>query len=56
MSNLAVIAAFALGAELGGVVGALIALPLVAIYPVVEDVWLRDRLGPDVVPWNHRRI
>jgi predicted PurR-regulated permease PerM len=55
MSNLAVIAAFALGAELGGVVGALIALPLVAIYPVVEDVWLRDRLGPDVVR-DHRRI
>lgn len=55
MSNLAVIAAFALGAELGGVVGALIALPLVAIYPVVEDVWLRDRLGPDVAR-DHRRI
>jgi predicted PurR-regulated permease PerM len=55
MSNLAVIGAFALGAELGGVVGALIALPLVAIYPVVEDMWLRDRLGPDVVG-DHRRI
>ena len=55
VSNLAVIGAFALGAELGGVIGALIALPLVAIYPVIEDMWLRDRLGTDVVR-DHRRI
>ena len=54
MSNLAVIAAFALGAELGGVVGALIALPLVAIYPVVEDVAPRPA-GSRCIR-DHRRI
>lgn len=40
LSNLAVLLAFAVGAELGGVVGALLALPVAAIYPVVEDIWL----------------
>ena len=55
LSDLAVIGAFAVGAELGGVVGALVALPLAAIYPVVEQEWLADRLGRDVVE-DHRRI
>ena len=39
LSDLAVITAFLVGAELGGVLGALVALPLVAMYPVVERVW-----------------
>jgi predicted PurR-regulated permease PerM len=55
LSSLAVILAFAVGAELGGVVGALIALPFAAVYPAVEQIWLADRLGPDVVN-DHRRI
>jgi predicted PurR-regulated permease PerM len=55
LSDLAVILAFGVGAELGGVVGALIALPIVAMYPAVESLWLRDRLGPDAVG-DHRRI
>jgi predicted PurR-regulated permease PerM len=55
LSSLAVIVAFALGAELGGVIGALIALPLAAMYPVVENLWLRDRLGHEPVQ-DHRRI
>jgi predicted PurR-regulated permease PerM len=55
LSDLAVIVAFAVGAELGGVVGALIALPLAATYPAIESIWLRDRLGDDTVR-DHRRI
>lgn len=55
LSDLAVILAFAVGAELAGVVGALIALPLVAIYPAVERIWLSDRLGREAVV-EHRRI
>ena len=55
LSSLAVILAFAVGAELGGVVGALIALPFAAVYPAIEQIWLADRLGPDVVN-DHRRI
>ena len=55
LSSLAVILGFALGGELGGVVGALISLPLVALYPTIEDIWLRDRLAPEVIE-DHRRI
>jgi len=55
MSSLAVILAFAVGAELGGVIGALIALPFAAMYPAVESIWLADRLGPEVAR-EHRRI
>lgn len=55
LSNLAVIAAFMAGAELGGVLGALVALPLAAIYPVIERVWLRETAREDL-PSAHRRI
>jgi predicted PurR-regulated permease PerM len=55
LSSLAVILVFASGAELGGVVGALVALPLAAMYPTIESVWLADRLAPEVVA-DHRRI
>jgi predicted PurR-regulated permease PerM len=55
LSNLAVILAFAVGAEIGGIVGALLALPIAAMYPVVENVWLKEYLGRDAVE-THRRI
>jgi predicted PurR-regulated permease PerM len=55
LSNLAVLLAFAVGAELFGVIGALLALPIAAMYPCVEDIWLRDYLGRDAVE-RHRRI
>jgi predicted PurR-regulated permease PerM len=55
LSSLAVILGFAIGAELGGVVGALIALPIIAMYPAIEQIWLADRLAPEVTA-DHRRI
>jgi predicted PurR-regulated permease PerM len=55
LSNLAVILAFAVGAEIGGIVGALLALPVAAMYPVIESVWLKEYLGRDAVE-THRRI
>ena len=55
LSDLAVLAAFAAGAELGGVIGALIALPLAAMYPTIERIWLADRLGSEVVQ-DHQAI
>jgi predicted PurR-regulated permease PerM len=55
LSNLAVIMAFAVGAEIGGVVGALLALPLAALYPVIERVWLDDYLSGGAVE-THRRL
>jgi predicted PurR-regulated permease PerM len=55
LSNTAVVLAFAVGASLAGVVGALIALPIAAIYPAVERIWLAERLGPRVVK-EHSRV
>jgi predicted PurR-regulated permease PerM len=55
LSNLAVILSFAVGAELAGVIGALIALPLAAMYPTIERIWLKDRLGQETVR-EHRKI
>ena len=55
LSHLAVILAFAVGAEVGGIVGAILALPVAAMYPVLEQVWLKDYLGRDAVE-THRRI
>jgi predicted PurR-regulated permease PerM len=55
LSNLAVILAFAVGAQIGGVIGALIALPAAAVYPAVERIWLRDRVGQQTVD-EHRAI
>jgi predicted PurR-regulated permease PerM len=55
LSDLAVIGAFLVGAELGGVLGALVALPLAATYPVIERVWFRDSRRPDLAA-DHQRI
>lgn len=49
LSDLAVLLAFAAGAQLGGVIGALIALPIAAIYPTIEHIWLKERLPHDTV-------
>jgi predicted PurR-regulated permease PerM len=55
LSNVAVILAFAIGAALAGVIGALIALPVAAAYPAIERIWLRDTLPPETVG-EHRAI
>jgi predicted PurR-regulated permease PerM len=55
LSNVAVVLAFAVGAELGGVIGALIALPLAAAYPAIERIWLRQELGDELVR-EHRAL
>jgi predicted PurR-regulated permease PerM len=49
LSNVAVVIAFAIGAEVAGVVGALVALPFAAAYPAIERIWLRPSLGDRVV-------
>ncbi len=49
LSDVAVLLAFAFGYEIGGVVGAVLALPVVAAYPTVERIWLAERLGRRVV-------
>jgi predicted PurR-regulated permease PerM len=55
MSSLAIITAFAVGAELGGVIGALVSLPIAAMYPTIERIWLGARLGPATVE-AHEKI
>lgn len=54
LSNLAVILAFAVGAAIGGIGGALLALPLAALYPIVERIWLKDYLNRDAVETHQR--
>src|SRR3954471_16407028 len=49
LSNVAIILAFAIGGQVAGVIGALIALPVAAAYPAVEKIWLRARLPDDTV-------
>jgi predicted PurR-regulated permease PerM len=49
LSNVAVILAFAIGGELAGVTGALIALPIAAAYPALERIWLREKLPAETV-------
>jgi predicted PurR-regulated permease PerM len=55
LSDLAVILALAIGGALAGVVGALVFLPIVALYPAVERIWLRGAIPPETVQ-DHRRI
>jgi predicted PurR-regulated permease PerM len=49
LSNVAILLAFAVGAEMGGVIGAVLALPLAAMYPTIERYWLRGQLGDEVI-------
>jgi len=51
--DLDVILAFAVGAQLAGVIGALIALPLAALYPTIERLWLREQLPEETVAEHH---
>jgi len=49
LSTLTVLLAILAGGTLGGVIGAVLALPVVAAYPVFEKHWLDDYLHPDAV-------
>ena len=49
LSTLTVLLAILAGGTLGGIPGAILALPLVAAFPVVEKHWLDERLHPDAV-------
>jgi predicted PurR-regulated permease PerM len=55
LSTLTVLLAIVVGGTLQGVIGAVIALPIVAAYPIVERIWLREHLQPDTVP-RHEAI
>ena len=49
LSTLAVLLALMVGAVLDGVLGAILILPLVAVYPIFERIWGPDILSDEVV-------
>jgi predicted PurR-regulated permease PerM len=49
LSTLAVILALLAGVTLQGLIGAVLVLPLVAAYPIIERIWLAEYLAPEVV-------
>jgi predicted PurR-regulated permease PerM len=49
LSTLAVILALVAGITLQGLIGAVLVLPLVAAYPIIERIWLAGYLAPEVV-------
>jgi predicted PurR-regulated permease PerM len=55
LSTLTVILALIVGATLGGILGAVMVLPLVAAYPIIERIWLRDYLGREVLA-DHKAL
>lgn len=49
LSALAVLLALIVGSALQGLLGAVLVLPLVAAYPIIERIWLGKYLGHEVV-------
>lgn len=49
LSTLAVLIALVVGGTLAGVMGAVLILPIVAAYPIIEKIWLRDFLSDEVL-------
>jgi predicted PurR-regulated permease PerM len=49
LSTLAVLLALLAGHTLQGLIGAVLVLPLVAAYPIIERIWLASYLAPEVV-------
>lgn len=55
LSGLTVLLALLVGAAGGGILGAIIILPLAASYPIIERIWLRHQIGPETIA-AHERI
>jgi predicted PurR-regulated permease PerM len=49
LSTLAVLLALVIGGTLQGILGAVLILPVVAAYPIVERIWLKDYLAREVI-------
>jgi predicted PurR-regulated permease PerM len=49
LSTLAVLIALVIGGKLYGVMGAILVLPFVAAYPIIERIWLDEYLSDEVV-------
>ena len=55
LSTPALLIALAAGTELAGMAGALLALPIAAVYPSVARVWLREPFGDEAIA-EHERL
>jgi predicted PurR-regulated permease PerM len=55
LSTLAVLLALLVGGSLQGIAGALLVLPVVAAYPIIERIWLKPYLDPDVLA-DHKAL
>jgi predicted PurR-regulated permease PerM len=49
LSTLAVLLALVVGGTLQGILGAILILPLVAAYPIIERIWLHEYLSHEVI-------
>jgi predicted PurR-regulated permease PerM len=49
LSTFAVLLAVVLGGSLFGILGAVLVLPLVAAYPIIERIWLHEYLNDEVL-------
>ena len=49
LSTLAVLLALIIGGSLGGIMGAILVLPIVAAYPIFERVWLHQYMNEEVL-------
>jgi predicted PurR-regulated permease PerM len=49
LSTLAVVLALLAGSTLQGLIGAVLILPMVAAYPIIERIWLAGYLGAEVI-------
>jgi predicted PurR-regulated permease PerM len=49
LSTLAVLLALVVGGTLQGILGAILILPLVAAYPIIERIWLHEYLSDEVL-------
>ncbi len=55
LSTLTVLLALIVGGTLQGMIGAVVIPPIVAAYPIIERIWLRAYLAPDVIA-DHRAL
>jgi predicted PurR-regulated permease PerM len=55
LSTLTVLLSITIAGTLAGVIGAIIILPIVAAYPVIERLWLRGSLEPDTVAAHQKQ-
>jgi predicted PurR-regulated permease PerM len=55
LSPLAVLLALIVGSTLQGLLGAVLVLPLVAAYPIIERIWLKRYLAEEVIA-DHRAL